>query len=134
MRIEVQTLPSGDEIAVTRDWTPPASAGLDPAIVAAARQIAQTGTYRADKRSPAWFGYTLAPILGLTVVPGVSKSDEPDSMQLDATVRALFKMGAIAMEERKDDHREVRRYIVAGPSTDRTDAESIFHSDQGVTE
>jgi hypothetical protein len=134
MRIEVQTLPSGDEIAVTRDWTPPASAGLDPAIVAAARQIAQTGTYRADKRSPAWLGYTLAPMLGLTVVYGVSKSDEPDSMQLDATFRALVKMGAIAIEERKDDHREIRRYVVAGPSNgaDRTDAESIFHADQGA--
>jgi hypothetical protein len=80
--------------------------------------------------------YTLAPILGLTVVCGVSKSDEPDSMQLDATFRALVKMGAIAIEERKDDHREIRRYVVAGPSTgaDRTDAESIFHADQGVTE
>jgi NADH:ubiquinone oxidoreductase subunit len=138
MRIEVQNLPNGDEIAVTRDWTPPASAGLDPAIVAAARQLAQTGTYRADKRSPAWFGYALAPRLGLTVVPGVSKSDEPESKQLDATVRALFKMRILATEERKDDNREIRQYVVAGPELDSdwgsTDPESIFPPDQGGPE
>jgi hypothetical protein len=133
MRIEVQTLPNGDEIAVTRDWTPRASAGLDPAIVAAARQLAQTGTYRADKRSPAWFGYALAPMLGLTVVSGVSKSDEPESKQLDATFKALVKMGAIAIEGRKDDHREIRQYVVAGPEPgsdgESTDPESIFRAD-----
>ena len=128
MRIEVHTLPSGDEIAVTRDWTPPASAGLDPATVAIARQLAQAGTYRTDKRSPGWFGYALAPTLGLTVVYGVSKSDEPDSKQLDATVRALFKMGAIVSEDRKDGHRETRQYVVAGPSTgeDSTDPEFVL--------
>jgi hypothetical protein len=133
MRIEVQTLPNGDEIAVTKDWTPRASAGLDPAIVAAARQIAQTGTYRADKRSPRWFGYALAPMLGLTVVYGVSKSDEPECKQLDAIFKALVKMGAIAIEGRKDDHREIRQYVVAGrePGSDggSTDPESIFPAD-----
>jgi NADH:ubiquinone oxidoreductase subunit len=129
MRIEVQTLPNGDEIAVTRDWTPQASAGLDPTIVAAARLTAQTGTYRVDKRSPAWFGYALAPKLGLTVVCGVSKSDEPDSKQLDAIVKALFKIGAIAVEERKDDHREIRQYVVAGPEPE---PESFFPADQGA--
>ena len=138
MRIEVQNLPNGDEIAVTRDWTPPASAGLDPAIVGAARQLAQMGTYRADKRSPAWFGYALAPRLGLTVIPGVSKSDDPESKELDATVRALFKMRILATEERKDDNREIRQYVVAGPEPDRdwgsTDPESIFPTDQGGPE
>jgi hypothetical protein len=134
MRIEVQSLPSGDEIAVTRDWTPPVSAGLDPATVAIARQLAHAGTYRADKRSPGWFGYALAPKLGLTVVYGMSKSDEPDSKQLDATVRALFKMGAIAIEDRKDGHREIRQYVVAGPSTGEssTDPELILPTGQGV--
>jgi hypothetical protein len=134
MRIEVETLPNGDEIAVTRDWTPPASAGLDPTIVAAARLIAQTGTYRVDKRSPKWFGYALASKLGLTVVYGVSKSDETDSKQLDAIVKTLFKMGAIAIEERKDDHREARQYVIAGPEAESvgasTDPESIFRVDQ----
>ena len=132
MRIDVQSLPSGDEIAVTRDWTPPASAGLDPAIVAVARQLAQPGTYRADKRSPGWFGYALAPALGLTVVCGVSKSDEPESKQLDLTLRALYKMRAIANEERQDSHRETRQYVVAGPSTgeDSTDPELILPADQ----
>jgi hypothetical protein len=118
MRIEVHMLPNGDEIAVTRDWTPPAAAGLDPAIIAAARQLAQTGTYRADKRSPEWLGYALAPKLGLTVVPGVSKSDELDSKQLDVTFRALLKMGAIAIEQRQDSRREMRQYVIAGPFTD----------------
>jgi hypothetical protein len=135
MRIEVQTLPNGDEIAVTRDWTPPASAGLDPAIVAAARELAQTGTYRADKRSPAWFGYALAPRLGLPVVHGLSKSDEPESKQLDATVKALFKMQAIAIEERKDDHREIRQYVVPGLEPESVaasiDPESLFRAGQG---
>jgi hypothetical protein len=135
MRIEVQTLPSGDEIAVTKDWAP-VSVGLDPAIVAAARQLAHAGTYRADKRSPAWFGYALAPLIGLAVVPGVSKADDPESRQLDATVRALFKMRAIVIEERKDEHREIRQYVAAGPSPDEgvTDPESIFPEDQGRSE
>jgi hypothetical protein len=127
MRIEVH-IPQW----ATRDWTPPASAGLDPATIAAARQLAQTGTYRADKRSPGWFGYALAPTLGLTVVSGVSKSDEPDSKELDAILRALYKMRAIANEERLDSHRETRQYVVAGPSTseDRTDPELILPADQ----
>jgi hypothetical protein len=117
MRIEIYTLPTGDEIAVTRDWMPPMSAGLDPAIVATARQLAQMKAYRADKRSPGWFGYALAPMLGLTVVFGLTKSDEPESKQLDATIRASFKMGALAIEERQDARREIRQYVIAGPFT-----------------
>jgi AAA domain len=133
MRIEVQTLPNGDEIAVTRVWTPPAAAALDPAIIASARVLAGTGMYRADKRSPQWFGYPLARMLGLTSIGPGGKPDESESAHLDATIKALFKMHVISSEERHDEQRRMRSYIVAvpepkpgGESAEKLDADAMF--------
>jgi hypothetical protein len=89
--------------------------------------------YRADKRSPQWFGYPLARMLGLTSIGPGGKPDESESAHLDATIKALFKMHVISSEERHDEQRRMRSYIVAvpepkpgGESAEKLDADAMF--------
>src|SRR5262249_2666859 len=61
IKIEVENLPNGDEVAVSSRWNPPDPfEGVSTADMETGRQLARTGEFRADSRSPKWFGYALA--------------------------------------------------------------------------
>lgn len=79
-----------------------------------ARQLARTGSFRADRRSPDWFGYALAKQLNLNVAPDAD-SDPKDLATLQAIIRKWLENKVLAVELRKDDDRKERRFIVPGP-------------------
>jgi hypothetical protein len=60
-KLEVENLPNGDEIACASPWKPPDPfAGVSTADMHKCRELARTGAYRVDSRSPDWIGYAVA--------------------------------------------------------------------------
>ena len=114
IRVAVETLPNGDDVAVACPWTPtiPASV-IDEGAMEMVRQLAATGNYREDSRSPAWFGYAVAPCLDIAVSCGM-KNDPSALSRLKLILRNLHDDKIIEVEERKDGSGKMRSFVVLG--------------------
>ncbi|WP_084788683.1 AAA family ATPase [Bradyrhizobium sp. Cp5.3] len=114
IKLEVEKLPSGDEVAVASSWMPlDHSAGVTTDTMELARKLAATGEYREDSRSPNWFGYAIAPHLNIDV--SFRGENEPASMaRLNSILKTWFKIRLLSIDERKDKSGKNRNFIVAG--------------------
>ncbi|KWV60188.1 hypothetical protein AS156_30070 [Bradyrhizobium macuxiense] len=133
MRLVVEDLLNGDLVACASPWAPP-----DPfkyvttADMELARTLARTGAYRADRRSPNWFGYALAKQLGLKVTHD-GDTDAKDLVSLQAIIKKWLENKVLEVEQRKDEDRKDRSFIIpgrfkrpdpsAGPASDDPDDE-----------
>jgi AAA domain len=131
MRIEVENLPKGDEVACASSWKPPDPfKGLTTNDLRVAQELAQTGAHRADSRSPLWFGFALAKHLKLDVHPGCDNKRK-DVARLKAIIKTWLKTNVLAIELREDEHRKKRQHIIPGTLRDtvglgaETDDETI---------
>jgi hypothetical protein len=77
------------------------------------RQLAGTGEYRADIRSPNWFGYAIAKHLHIAVDHGAD-NDPKILAWLQRTIKTWLKDRTLATDERKDDVGRDRKFIVPG--------------------
>jgi hypothetical protein len=84
------------------------------------RTIAAEGAYRKDPRSKEgpWIGEAVADMLDLDL------NDETDRKQLNKILKTWFNNGVLATEERPDDQRKKRKFVVPGPSWNDADAGS----------
>jgi hypothetical protein len=114
MKIEVENLPNGDHVAVMTSWKPPDPfQDVTPAHMELAAKLAATGEYRADRRSPKWFGYALAGPLGINVSHGGSNSPR-DIAKLKAIIETWRKNKVFDIEKRADADGKKRDFIVSG--------------------
>jgi hypothetical protein len=117
MKLVVEILPNGDEIACSSSWTPPNPFdGVTTADLELARNWSRTGAYRADTRSPDWFGYKLADHLRLDVRCGDRGPEgaAPDIAKVKQIIAQWLKNKVLAAEERLDGKRRKRIFIVPG--------------------
>jgi hypothetical protein len=117
MKLVVEILPNGDEIACASSWTPPNPFdGVTTADLELARNWSRTGGFRADVRSREWFGYKLADHLQLDVRCG-DRGPEGDTAHI-AKVKQIIaqwlKNKVLATEERTDEDYKKRIFIVPG--------------------
>jgi len=114
VKIEVENLPNGDVIAVATLWLPPDPfQNVSAADMRVARELAQTGEYRADVRSPKWFGWRLAEHLKVRIISGGANS-KLDMARIKAIIKTWLQNNVLEEEEREDKGRKKRKYIVAG--------------------
>lgn len=132
MKLVVEILPSGDEIACSSSWKPPDPfEGVTLADIGLARNWSRTGAYRADSRSPEWFGYKLAEHLHLDVSHGDRgpTGAAHDVAKVKLIIAQWLRNKVLATEERTDDKRRKRVFIVPGsyePSDQQQDVEDAF--------
>jgi hypothetical protein len=112
MKIEVENLPNGDEVACATPWTPPKPFdGIAKADAVVAQRLAQGGAHRADPQAKEWFGFVLGKHLGL------DPNDNPaDKAKLKAIIKTWRKNNVLATEWRKDEKRKDREFIIPGPT------------------
>jgi len=81
-----------------------------------ARELAATGNYRADSRSPMWIGYALAERLHLDVSHGGHglSGSQKDGARLKEIIRQWRQNKVLATEERTDNDGKKRSFIVSG--------------------
>jgi hypothetical protein len=121
MRLLIERLPNGDEVAVSSSWTPPNPFdGLATKDMELAEQLAATGEYRADSRSPEWFGYAIAEPLHIAVAHGAD-NDPRDLARLNKIIKTWIKNKVLRTETRKDSQSRDRQFIVRGNKPDTTE-------------
>jgi AAA domain len=114
MKIEVENLPNGDQVACSSPWEPPDPfQGLTSVDMEMGQRLARTGAYRDDSRSPEWFGYALAKQLGIKVLPGGDNGPK-DIAKLKAIIKTWKESKVLDVERREDEKRRERAFIVPG--------------------
>jgi hypothetical protein len=116
LKIEVENLPNGDEVACASSWKPPDPfQGITNADMGLAQNLAATGAFRDDSRSPEWFGYALAKQLNIPVSHGTD-NDPKHIVRLQSIIKTWKKNKVLSVESRKDNKRRTRNFIVPGSS------------------
>jgi RecA-family ATPase len=111
MKMKVETLPNGDNVACATPWTPPKPFdGITKADAEVAQKLAQGGTHRASPQAKDWFGYTLGERLGLD-----PRSNPADKAKLNGMMKTWLKNKVLATERRNDETRKAKDFIVPGP-------------------
>jgi hypothetical protein len=106
-------LPCGDSVGVLQPWTPPKPFdGVTKADAKVAQRLAQGGAYRADTQAKNWFGYTLGERLNLD-----PRRDDADKAKLKAMIKTWLKNKVLDIDEREDERRRKREFIVPGTIT-----------------
>jgi AAA domain len=131
MKIEVENLPNGDQVACGSPWAPPDPfENVTTADVKLAQKLARTGAYRDDSRSPEWFGYALAPLLNLSVVYK-GDNNKKDLAKLKSIIETWKTNKVLDVEPREDEHRKAKLFIVPGPAV-TTPRASRYSDDDDV--
>jgi RecA-family ATPase len=130
VKIEVENLPNNDEVAVPSCWKPPDPfEGVSTADMETGRKLAATGEYRADMRSPNWFGYKLADLLHIPVSYG-AENDKKDLARLQTIIKRWVKNKALKVISQKDGKGMDRKFIVGGTFQHEGATDSMFEDDE----
>jgi hypothetical protein len=114
IKISVENMPNGDQVACASPWKPPNPfQGVSTADMHKCRTLAQTGAYRADSRSAEWIGYVIADMLNIKVAHGADNNRE-DLARIKQIVKTWIKNGVLAIEKRRDSNRKDREFVVPG--------------------
>jgi hypothetical protein len=112
MKIELETLPNGDEVACVTLWNPPKPFdGITKADAEVAQRLAQAGAYRVDPQAAEWFGYALGERLGLN-----PRNNPADKARLKGIIKKWLETRVLKTDWRKDDKRKEREFIIRGPT------------------
>jgi hypothetical protein len=73
------------------------------------RDTVRQGDYRREPRSPDWVGLPLLDHLKL------DPDDKGDRKKVSTILKTWFDKGVLATEDREDEHRHKKQYVVPGP-------------------
>jgi hypothetical protein len=134
IKIEVETLPNGDQVAVASSWKPPNPFdGVTKADMELAIRLAETGEYRSDIRSPKWFGYAVAKSLSIDVSHGGDNSRQ-DTAKLKRILKTWRKNKVFDVETRPDANGKPREFVVASRSSHHRSTSCRLDDEQGDIE
>jgi hypothetical protein len=99
----------GDQVQAVESWDyPQPFDDVSADDMRWAREAVRQGDYRADSRSPDWFGRALAERLG------IDPDDPGDRRKLNAVIGEWRRKGVLAVDTRKDENRRDRAFFVPG--------------------
>jgi len=106
-------LANGDNVQAVERWPyPDAFAAVTTTMMHDVRHAVGEKPYREDSRSPNWVGKLLAQKMHLNL------ENPKDKATVRAVLDRWFKNGVLAKEEKEDEHRKMRTFVVAGEWTD----------------
>ena len=115
IKLVIEILPNGDEIACASSWKPPDPfKGQSTADMVKCRALTQTGAYRLDARSADWVGYMVADVLKINVAHG-AENDPKDIARTKQILSKWFKNKVLTTEQRQDKNRHKRSFVIPGP-------------------
>jgi hypothetical protein len=100
----------GDHVQAAEHWDyPKPFDNITPTDMRWMRETVRTGDYRREPRSPEWVGLPLLEHLNL------DSDDKGDRKKVGAVLKTWFDNGVLATEERKDDKRRPKQFVIPGP-------------------
>jgi hypothetical protein len=113
VKLEVEHLPNGDEVAVVASWCPPDPLAAAPGDIAyQVRALVKNGEYVAAPQSSRWVGYPIAPLLGLSLT-GEGKLTDEDRAKVKLALKRWYKTNTLAIERRDDGHGKPCKVVIA---------------------
>jgi hypothetical protein len=107
----------GDSVGVVTRWTPPdAFEGITVDHLRRVQAIVATGEYKAHHSASDWVGNAVADALGLDA------QDKVDRSRILKMVSTWEANGALRVEERKDQNRQMKKYMIVGRAADDASA------------
>ncbi len=114
-KLEPEILTNGDEIACASPWQPPNPfKGVTTADMLHCRTLTQTGAFRLDARASNWIGYMVADVLKISVAQGAD-NDPKDIARIKQILKTWLKNKVLVTEERPDENRKMRTFVIPGP-------------------
>jgi hypothetical protein len=114
MKLVIENLSNGDQIACATSWSPKNPfEGVSTRDATLAQQLAQSGTYRTNVQSSDWFGFALAKNLKINVQYGAD-NDPADIARIKTIIKTWMKNNVLAVEEGTDEYRKKREFIIPG--------------------
>jgi hypothetical protein len=114
MKLLIEQLQNGDEVACVTSWKPPNPFhGVTTADMQRCRTLVQGGAYRVSSQSSDWVGYLVAEILKIDVTHG-GQNDPKDIARIKEILRTWFKNNVLATEKRPDKNRHERDFVIPG--------------------
>ncbi|WFU44198.1 AAA family ATPase [Bradyrhizobium sp. CB82] len=118
IKIEVEKLPNGDDVACSTLWIPPNPFdGVSVSDIEVVQKVVQGGAFRADSQSPEWLGWWMAenlPHLNIKTRHSDKPRDKAEVARLNSILKIWEKNKVIAIEPRKDEKRRERRFYIVG--------------------
>jgi AAA domain len=103
----------GDHVQAAEPWDyPQPFDGVTADDMRWMRETVRHGDYRREPRSPDWVGLPLLEHLKL------DPDDKGDRKKASAILKTWFDKGVLTTEERKDDKRRPKEFVIPGPWTD----------------
>jgi hypothetical protein len=103
----------GDSVGVVTRWTPPdAFEGITVDHLRRVQAVVAAGEYKAHHSASDWVGNAVADALGLDA------QDKADRARILKMVSTWELNGALRVEERKDQNRQMKKYMVVGKAAD----------------
>jgi hypothetical protein len=103
----------GDHVQAAEPWDyPQPFDGVTADDIRWMRDTVRQGDYRREPRSPDWVGLPLLDHLEL------DPDDKGDRKKVSAILKTWFDKGVLATEDREDEHRHKKQFVVPGPWTD----------------
>jgi hypothetical protein len=100
---------NGEDTPTVAPWTfPGAFDAVTIDHVHRIRAMAAEGCYRKDARAEDWIGHAVAEVLDLDL------DEEADNKQVKEILKAWFANGVLKTEDRKDEKRRPREFVVPG--------------------
>ena len=129
MKLVIEILSNGDEIACVSSWKPPDPfKGVSTADMHKCRTLTQTGAYRLDSRSSDWVGYMVADVLKVNVVYG-AENDAKDIARIKQILNRWFKNKVLMTEQRQDKNRHKRSFVIPGTWSETPTPDEFDHDD-----
>jgi hypothetical protein len=102
-------LANGDDVAVVTPWTFPGPLeGVTTEQMHRVRELVRSGSFRKDLRADDWVGHAVADVLGLDLdIDGNKK-------RLKKILTIWFDNGVLATEQREDEHRKKKAFVIPG--------------------
>lgn len=103
----------GDSVGVVTRWIPPdAFDGITVDHLRRVQAVVAAGEYKAHHMASDWVGNAVADVLGVDV------QDKAQRARILKMIGAWEANGALRTEERKDQNRQMKKYMVVGKAAD----------------
>jgi hypothetical protein len=103
----------GDHVQAAEPWDyPQPFDGVTADDMRSMRDTVRQGDYRREPRSPDWVGLPLLDHLKL------DPDNKGDRKKASAILKTWFENGLLATEDRKDDKRRTKQFVIPGPWND----------------
>ncbi|MEG3124423.1 AAA family ATPase [Sphingomonas sp. GB1N7] len=107
----------GDSVGVVTRWTPPdAFEGITVEHLRRVQQVVAAGEYKAHHTASDWVGNAVAEVLG------VDAQDKAHRARILKMIAAWEANGVLRIEERKDQNRQIKKFMVVGKAADDVSA------------